>query len=139
MYDYIKTNFYELFMLTQEQLIEAVKAVHGLTNKGEAIEAMKQYYADNVVMIESDGTATEGLEANLAREEEFFASITAMRSMTIDDTFVYSNPTTQESLVVTTSSMDFDIKGEPIKGQQVSITNWENDKVVREQFIYKSF
>jgi hypothetical protein len=126
-------------MLTQDQLIAAVQEIHSLTNQGQAIEAMKKHYSNDVTMIESDGSATTGLEANLKREEEFFASITTMRSMTIDDTFVYSNPVTEESIVVTTSSMDFDINGQPIKGQQVSITHWENDKVMREQFIYKSF
>ena len=126
-------------MLTQDQLIQAVKEIHDLTNQGQGIEAMKKYYAENVTMIESDGKATTGLAENLKREEEFLSSITAMRSMTIDDTFVYCNEATKESIVVTTSSMDLDINGQAFKGKQVSITNWENNKVSREQYIYKSF
>jgi ketosteroid isomerase-like protein len=127
-----------LFM-TQEQLITAVKEIHSLTNQGQAIEAMKKYYSDDVIMIESNGKTTKGLEANLAREIEFFSAITEMKEMKINDTFVYVNPDTEEEIVVTTSSMDLVMGDQSVKGTQVSITNWANDKVVKEQFIYHSF
>jgi SnoaL-like domain len=119
--------------MTREELKNAVKEVHALTGEGKAIEAMQKYYADNVVMIEDNGVATEGLEANLERERQFFASITELREMKILETFVY------DDLVVTTSSMDLDLNGQTYKGTQVSVTEWKDGKVVREQFIYKSF
>jgi ketosteroid isomerase-like protein len=119
--------------MSRDQLIAIVKAIHDLTNQGNAIQAMQQYYSDNVVMIESDGSATHGLAANLKREEEFFGSITEMREMKITDTFVY------DDLVVTISFMDMDINGTPIKGSQASVTEWKDGKVIKEQFIYKTF
>jgi ketosteroid isomerase-like protein len=125
--------------MTQDQLIAAVQEIHSLTNQGQALAAMEKYYADDVVMIESNGETTKGLAENLEREKRFFAAITEMREMKILDTFVYCNEATKECTVVTTSSMDLDMGGETVKGTQVSITTWENEKVVKEQYIYHSF
>jgi hypothetical protein len=119
--------------MTRQELIEKVKEIHDLTNQGKALEAMEQYYDENVEMIEDNGQSTVGLEANLNREKEFFASITELRDMKIVDTFVYDN------LVITTSYMDLDINEQTYKGTQVSVTEWKNGKVIKEQFIYKSF
>lgn len=120
--------------MQKRDLINAVKEIHELTNKGQALEAMNKYYDQDVVMIEDDGTATHGLEANLEREEQFFASIEQMNDMKILDTFVYGNT------VVTTSYFDLIIGGRPYVNTQVSITEWNDQgKVIKEQFINKSF
>jgi ribosomal protein S12 methylthiotransferase accessory factor YcaO len=125
--------------MTQEQLIAAVQEIHSLTNQGQALAAMEKYYGENVVMIESNGDTTTGLAANLEREKAFFSAITEVREMKILDTFVYCNAATKECTVVTTSSMDFNMGETVVKGSQVSITTWEDEKVVKEQFIYHSF
>src|SRR3712207_1529166 len=44
--------------------------------QGRILDAMEEFYADDVVMQESNGAATVGKGANVERERAFFGSIT---------------------------------------------------------------
>ncbi len=53
------------------ELRERVDQLNTMIQDSKIMEAMNTFYADDVVMGENDNPPCEGLEANLAREQDF--------------------------------------------------------------------
>ncbi len=97
---------------------------------GRIMDAMREFYADDVVMTEPKHT-TEGLEANLEREQEFVDGVAEFKSFEVtalakgDDVSMYEN-------VMEWVSTD----GESMRVEQVSVAKWKDGKIVSERFYY---
>jgi ketosteroid isomerase-like protein len=98
--------------------------------QGKILEAMEEFYADDVVMTEP-AHACEGKAANIEREKEFVASVKEFRAfetpmVAIDgDTSVYEN-------VMEWTSQD----GTEIRLEQVVVARWKDGRIVHERFYY---
>jgi len=97
---------------------------------GRIMDAMREFYADDVVMSEPEHT-TEGLESNIEREQEFVDSVAEFKNFEVvslakgDDVSIYENV------------MDWVTKdGESMHVEQVSVAKWKNGKIVSERFYY---
>ncbi len=110
--------------------------IHELLNyvrEGRIMDAMKEFYADNVVMEEPMYGRTEGLEANLAREQAFVDSVKEFRGFTADHVGVGPNVSFYEN------TMDWvDVNGTEIHAEQVSVAEWKDGRIVRERFYYNA-
>ena len=114
-------------------LLEKIGNLNDLVLQGKALEAFETYYADDVIMQENENTPTVGKEANRKREKEFYSSILEFRSAKLLKLTVGENTT------MTQWHYDYTHKDWGIRNYvQVSVQEWKNKKIVKEQFFYGS-
>ena len=114
-------------------LLKKISDLNNLVLQGKALEAFETYYDDDVVMQENENDPTIGKEANRKRENEFYSSIVEFRNARL------LKLTVGESVTMTQWHYDYTHKDWGIrKYTQVSVQEWKNDKIIREQFFYGS-
>ena len=118
--------------LTQKHdLKERVNALNQAIQQGRIMEAMREFYTDDVKMGENDQAPTEGLEANLAREQEFVDNTTwhgiELKGVAIGD-----------NLSMVEWWMDFTNAqyGQRLAFTQVAVQRWRDGKIFDERFYY---
>lgn len=85
--------------------------------QGRSMDAMREFYAEGVVMEEPAYGKTVGLEANLIREEKFVASVKEFRGFEAPKVGVGEDVSFYENVVV---------------------AQWKNGKIVHERFYYNT-
>lgn len=112
-------------------LLSKIDDLNDLVLQGKALEAFDKYYHDDVIMQENDGSPTIGKAANRQREIEFFSAITEFRS---------AKPlkvTVGEDISMVQWQYDYTHKDWGIRNyNQVSVQEWKDGKIIREQFFY---
>jgi|SRR5688500_14147842 hypothetical protein len=112
-------------------LLEKIDDLNDLVLQGKALEAFEKYYHDEVVMQENESSPTIGKEANRQREIDFFSAITEFRS---------AKPlkiTVGEGISMVQWQYDYTHKDWGVrKYSQVSVQEWKDGKIVKEQFFY---
>jgi hypothetical protein len=108
--------------------------IHALLDEiraGRIIEAMHEFYAEDIVMEEPAHGKTEGFAANLAREEQFVASVQEMRRFDVSGVGVGEGVSFYECV------MDWlGADGNEVHVEQVSVARWKHGKIVHERFYY---
>ena len=101
--------------------------------QGRIMDAMHEFYADDVVMEEPAYGATVGLAANLEREEAFVASVKEFKNFEAGKVGVGDGVSLYENV------MDWiDVDGNDIHVEQVVVAQWRDGKIVHERFYYDS-
>jgi hypothetical protein len=112
-------------------LFQRITDLNDLILQGKALEAFDTYYDDNVIMQENEYPPTVGKKANRKREEEFFSSIVEFRG---------AKPlkvTVGENTTMVQWQYDYTHKDWGLRNYtQVSVQEWKDGKIVREQFFY---
>ena len=98
---------------------------------GKIMDAMKQYYADDVVMTEPAYGETVGLAANLEREQKFVDSVKAFNNFEATAVAVGDGVSLYENVMDWT-----DVEGNDIHVEQVAVQKWKDGKIVHERFYY---
>ena len=98
---------------------------------GRIMDAMKEFYADEVVMEEPAYGKTEGLAANLEREQKFVDSVKAFKNFETPAIAVGEGVSVYENIMDWTDVDDNDIHIE-----QVAVQKWQGGKIVHERFYY---
>ncbi len=98
---------------------------------GRIMDAMREFYADNVVMTEPAYGDTAGLAANLEREQKFVDSVKAFKNFEAAAVAVGDGVSIYENVMDWTDVNDNDIHVE-----QVAVQRWEGGKIVHERFYY---
>lgn len=100
---------------------------------GRGLEAMDEFYHDDVEMQENLNPPTVGKAANRERERAFFDNVAEFKSFEVPaaaaegDTSFYH------------SRFEFvDIAGETHRYDQVTMAKWRDGKIYHERFIYDS-
>ena len=112
-------------------LLEKITDLNDLVLQGKALEAFDTYYDENVIMQENENAPTIGKTANRAREEQFFSSIVEFRGANAIKVTVGEN-TTMVQWHYDYTHKDWGLRNYT----QVSVQDWKNGKIVREQFFY---
>lgn len=98
---------------------------------GRIMDAMREFYADDVVMEEPMYGRTEGLAANLEREQKFVDSVKEFRN------FEVRNVAAGEDCSFYENVMDWlGADGEDYHIEQIAVAEWKDGKIVRERFYY---
>ena len=112
-------------------LLEKITDLNDLVLQGKALEAFDTYYHEDVIMQENENAPTVGKKANRKREEDFFSSITEFRG---------AKPlrvTVGEGVTMVQWHYDYTHKDWGLRNYiQVSVQEWKNGKIVKEQFFY---
>ncbi len=114
-------------------LLENISDLNDMVMQGNALEAFEKYYDDNVVMQENNSEPVVGKEANRQREEEFFGAITEFRGAQPVKVTVGEN-TTMVQWHYDYTHRDWGVRNY----DQVSVQEWQDGKIVKEQFFYGS-
>jgi SnoaL-like protein len=116
------------FMTT---LLANIHDLNGLVLQGKLLEAFDKYYHDDVIMQENENPPTVGKEANRKREEDFFSSITEFRGAKPLKVSV------GEQVTMVQWHYDYTHKDWGVRNYtQVSVQEWRNGKIIKEQFFY---
>lgn len=114
-----------------QSIRERVDALNGMIREGRIMDAMREFYADDVVMRENDNPPTVGLAANLAREQAFVDGATwhglELRGVTVGDDL---------SMVEWWMDFDYPPYGGRLAFTQVAVQRWRNGKIIDERFFY---
>jgi len=98
---------------------------------GRIMDAMKAFYAEEVVMQEPAYGKTVGLAANLEREQKFVDSVKAFKN------FETSAVAVGEGVAIYENIMDWtDVDNNDIHVEQVVVQKWQGGKIVHERFYY---
>ena len=115
---------------TAETVRDRVQQLVARAEQWKILEAMQEFYADNVVMQDNLNAPTIGLAANLERERAFVASVTKVNEMRAEAVIVDGNR------AVINWRQDLVINGQRLTFDQLSLQVWENGKIVHERFVY---
>lgn len=99
--------------------------------QGRIMDAMNEFYADEVVMEEPAYGKTVGLAANLEREQAFVDSVKGFKAFETPAVAVGEGVSTYENMMEWTT-----VDGQDIHVEQVAVQKWEGGKIVHERFYY---
>jgi hypothetical protein len=98
---------------------------------GRIMDAMKEFYAEDVVMEEPAYGKTASLATNLDREQRFVDSVKAFKNFETPAVAVGDGVSSYENVMDWTDVNDNDIHVE-----QVAVQKWQDGKIVHERFYY---
>lgn len=114
-----------------DKIRERVDQLNGMILEGQVMEAMREFYTDDVVMAENDNEPTVGLEANLEREQAFVDNTTwygaELKGVAIGDGI---------SMVEWWLDFHNTQYGPRLAFTQVAVQRWRDDKICDERFYY---
>ncbi|NMH87744.1 SnoaL-like domain-containing protein [Flavivirga algicola] len=117
-------------MTTQEVAEQLVN----YCRQGKFAEATQELYGQNIVSVEPDGAPvkeTKGLEAVIAKQQQFNEMVEEIHSMEVSD------PIVADKFFSCTMKMDVTFKGAPrINMDEVCLYAVEDGKIVREEFFF---
>jgi hypothetical protein len=128
--------------MTLEELQAKLTDINHLVVTFQTSVALEKYYAEDIVMIEGDGTVTTGKEACRRGREVFFNEMLVefRESKLMSQDIAVSADKTYDFVVISNWYNDFTIKlgGQLIdnKSNQLSIGYWKNGLVVKESYNY---
>jgi len=100
---------------------------------GRIMEAMNEFYDDDVVMEEPMYGKTVGLAANLERERNFVDSVKEFKG------FEASKVAEGDGVSFYENVMDWvDVDGNEIHAEQAVVAEWKDGKIVHERFYYNT-
>jgi hypothetical protein len=117
--------------MTHDEIQQRVDGLNAMIQKGEIMAAMREYYADDLVMAENDAEPTVGLAANLEREQAFVDNTTwyglELKGVAIGD-----------DMSMTQWWMDFHNTqyGQRLAFTQVAVQRWRDGTIYDERFYY---
>ena len=112
-------------------LLQKIKDLNKLVVEGKSLEAFEKYYHDDVMMQENENIPTLGKEANRDREKEFYAAVTEFRSAKPIKIIV------GEGISMVQWHYDYTHKDWGTRNyNQVSVQEWKDGKIIKEQFFY---
>jgi len=117
--------------MTETVTRERVRALNEMIQQGRIMEAMREFYADDVIMSENDAEPTVGLAANLEREQAFVDN-TEWFGLELKDVIVDGDTAAVRWW------MDFHNQqyGQRLACTQVAYQRGQDGKIVEERFYY---
>ena len=109
---------------------ERVQQLIQYVEQGRTLEAIEEFYADDVAMQENRGEPTRGKSANLARERQFYGSIQLHEFRA--KSFVVDGDRSAIEWVIEFTTGD----GQRLRMEEVAYQTWRGDKIVHERFYY---
>jgi hypothetical protein len=128
--------------MTLEELQAKLEEINHLVVTFQTSVALEKYYADDIVMIEGDGTITTGKEACRQGRAIFFNEMLVefRESRLIGQDIAVSADRSYDFVVISNWYNDFTIRygGQLIdnKSNQLSIGYWKDGLVIRESYNY---
>lgn len=101
--------------------------------QGRIMDAMAEFYAENVVMQDNHNPSTVGLQANQKREEQFVGSIKEIHENRAVKVVVEGDNAVIHWILDFTNQ-----DGARLRLDQLAFQEWKDDKIAHEWFVYDS-
>lgn len=112
---------------------ERVESLKDYINTGRILEAMEEFYSDDVVMQENSEEATKGLAANIEREKQFLSIVKEWKWTKWHATAVND----RENISIVEYSFEFvNSDGETVVYDQAAVQRWRDGKIYSERFYH---
>lgn len=109
--------------------LERARSLHDWILEGRILEALDEFYAEDVAMQEGLGPATHGREANREREAAWLATVKEFVGLDVRGIAVDGDISLSEV------AMDYiDVDGNAVHVEQVSRARWRDGRIVDERF-----
>lgn len=116
---------------TQIDLKTRLEDLFDYIRNGRIMDAMNEFYADDVIMTEPAYGDTAGLAANLQREQQFVDSVKEFKNFEVTAQGVGDDVTFYENV------MDWiNTDGQAVHVEQLVVARWKDGKIVHERFYY---
>jgi hypothetical protein len=113
-------------------LSELVAELNRLILAGQTLEAMEQFYADDVTMQENEAAPRVGKVVCLEHEQRMLAGVSATEAMLHRQAINEATGT-----VFSEWSYRFtDLTGKRFRLTEVSVQYWQNERILNEKFYY---
>lgn len=110
-----------------------ITELNDLVLQGRTMEAFEKFYADDVIMQENEQQPTIGKESNRKREKDFLDQLIDFRSARVLDLAI-GDDVTMVRWFYDYTHKEWGTK----KYTQVSVQNWRNGQIIKEQFFYNN-
>jgi len=123
--------------IPKSDLLEMQRTFVERCAKGEFVEVMEDYYAENAVQLEADGTRREGRSNMVEFEKEFLTKVETFHGIEIGSMAVASDDGNGNGITMAEYKIMADLKdGSKFWPDQVQVTKWENGKIVELKYYY---
>lgn len=120
-----------MYIMTKEDVQTTYSEIIEKMHQGKMMEVFETYYHEDVVMQDRGMEACEGKDANREREETFLSKVTEFRGMQCLEAMY------QEDLAISLWYNDFSHHDYgDVQGRQLSITKFQDGKIISEEFMY---
>lgn len=99
--------------------------------EGRILEAMQEFYAEDVAMQENANPPTIGLAANIEREQQFMRGVKEWKGFEVKGYGAGDGITFYEAVFDWIAT-----NGQPVHLEQVTVARWRDGKIVQERFYY---
>lgn len=107
-------------------------AVNNLTRQGKMLDSIDQYYSDNCIFVESDGSSRKTKADQLAHLTGFFGTLKSFDGATLHGAATGKDYATSEWTFNMTAG-----DGAKIEWNEVLVRSWKDGKVVSEAYYQK--
>lgn len=115
-----------------KSLSDCVAALTALIQRGQTIEAMDRFYADDVTMQENEQPLRIGKAVCLEHERRMLAGVMSMQAKLINQVI-----NEQTGIVFSEWQYTFtDLSGQQFSLLEVSVQHWRNELIYKEKFYY---
>ena len=104
-------------------------AINTLSAEGKMLEAIDQYYAENCIFTESDGSSRQSKAEQIAHLTGFFGTLKSFDGAKLHGAATSENYGTSQWTFNMTSQ-----DGTAIEWNEVLVRNWANGKVISETY-----
>lgn len=120
-----------------ESLLDKTKRILEQLQKGQFVEGMEEFYADDVVNEEPTGDKVAGKATIIANEHEILANVAAyhgceVRSVGVGEDDGHGNGVTYAEYKLSVDMKD----GSKFNPDQVQVIRWKGGKAVHNKFYY---
>lgn len=118
---------------TTSTIAERVEQLKSYINEGKIIDAMTEFYSDDLVMQENSETPTRGLEANIEREKQFLSTVkewhwTDWRATAVNE---------KDGVAIIEYAFEYtNTDGKKVTYEQATVQRWKDGKIVSERFYH---
>ncbi len=113
----------------QERLEELLSYIR----EGRILDAINEFYAEDVAMQENNFIPTVGRQANYVREKQFLDTVKEWKNFEVTATGAGDNVTFYETVMDWVTTDDT-----PVHVEQVVVAKWQDGKIIHERFYHQS-
>lgn len=114
-------------------LKERVDQLNAYIAQGKVLEAMDEFYTEDIVMQENLNPPTAGRAANIEREKQFLAQVKEFKAYNVLGVGVGEDTSFIESEMEFINTSD-----QHVKQTQTTVQRWKGDRIWHERFYYDS-
>ncbi len=120
-----------------QSLLEKSQHILDMLKKGEFVEGMELFYADDVTNEEPTGVIVQGKQAIIENEKNILQQVQTYHGIEIKSVGVGEDDGKGNGVTFAEYKLSVDMKdGSKFNPDQVQVTRWKNGKAVYNKFYY---